>query len=389
MRLTINKCLFFVVFILLFCTTTKQVRTIIESEKSMLNDSLFPEIITTKIPIVAILPTGSKYGMVAITASGSIYSFKSITEEPCFEKVDKVGFDEPCKNYESNPDLPYICGTGTRDYQIVDLENHKVFKDIISSNGNERFFLTYLLKSNEPVLLFTLDHIGWNDSDSYEVTYRYDFEKKKAIKFTDQYYGSLILQVEEKMILRGEMKPGSQPYLWDVMKFDFKEKIRNDLTDTLMKLNLYTFKQCYNKPKRMLICFSRDTSSAIFTIAWDSLYKDVSSIPWTFQEPGEIISGKDLCFDQTGTWLRNTASFRSNLDSVCNVFYHISDKYPAHVSIPIFGFKAVEGVPGTFLETPEWGTVYVDLSHGLEGVLMVYKMRDVMERIIARAKEMK
>jgi hypothetical protein len=45
--------------------------------------------------------------------------------------------------------------------------------------------------------------------------------------------------------------------------------------------------------------------------------------------------------------------------------------------------------PGGFLETSEGGTVYVDLSHGLEGVLKVYKMRDVMDRIIERAKEMK
>jgi hypothetical protein len=355
----------------------------------MQNNDLFPEIIVTKIPIVTIHHTGSKYGTVAVSASGNLYSFRSITQEPYFERIKQVGFEEPCKKYESHPDLPYICGTGVRDYQIVDLNQESIFKSIVSCNGNEEFFLHYVFKGVKPIILLLLEHVGWNENDSYEETYLFDFEKKSPVKILDNYYGSQFFQLDENLLLRGEMQRGSLPYIWQTMNSDFNKKMSNDLTDTLNHINIQTFKQSYNKKGRMMICYTRDSSYTNCTISWDSAYKKVNVVPWTFQEPKEIISGKDFCFSPDGTWLRNTSCYRSNLDTDFNVFYHISDKYPASVSIPIFGIESVVGVPGAFLDTPEWGTVFVDLSRGLEGILMVYKMRDVMAKIVERAVEMR
>jgi hypothetical protein len=361
----------------------------IKSEHPMISNGVFPEVISTGIPIVAILATGSEYKTIAISSSGNIYSINSLFKEPYITQIKKIYFKEPCKEFFSNPSLPIICGTGIRDFQIIDLNNHTLESGIVSCNGNEEFFFSYLFKTTKPIFLMTLEHTGWNDSDSYEETYLYDFNQKKVEKIDDEYFASMWIQLDEKTLLREEMQRENKPSSWKILNEDLEGKESNKLTDTLYKYSPDVFKNSYNFQKKLIIFSTDDSIFANCTISWDSLYKDISVVPWTFQEPKEIISGKDYCFSPDGTWLRNTACYRSDLETDYNVFYHISDAYPASVSIPIFGIESVVGVQGAFLDTPEWGTVYVDLSRGLDGILMVYKMRDVLAKIVERAKEMR
>jgi hypothetical protein len=371
------------------CALTQSTTISIKSEHPMTPNGVFPEVISTGIPIVAVLPTGSDYKTIAISTSGNIYSINSLLKEPYITQIKKINFKEPCKEYISNPGLPIIYGTGIRDYQIIDLNNHTIESGIVSFNGNEEFFWSYLFKTNKPILLMTLEHTGWNDSDSYEETYLYDFNQKKVEKIVDGYFASMWIQLDEKTFLREEMQRGNKPSVWQIFYDNLNNKINNKLTDTLNKLYPHVFKNSYNYQKKLLIFKTADSNQTKYTISWDSLYKDISVVPWTFQKPKEIILGKDFLFSQDGNWLRNTACKESDLETDYNVFYHISDAYPASVSIPIFGIESVVGIQGAFLDTPEWGTVYVDLSRGLDGILMVYKMRDVMAKIVERAKEMR
>jgi hypothetical protein len=371
------------------CALTQSNTISIKSERPMISNGVFPEVVSTGIPITAILPTGSDYKTIAISAAGNIYSLNSLFKEPFITQIKKIHFNEPCKEYISNPGLPIICGTGIRDFQIIDLNKYTLESDIVSCNGNEEFFFSYLFKTTKPIFLMTLEHTGWNDSDTYEETYLYDFNQKKVEKIVDEYFASMWIQLDEKTFLRENMQRENKPSSWKILHEDLKEKTSNKLTDTLNKYSPDVFKNSYNYQKKLMIFSTDDSIFANCTISWDSLYKDILVVPWTFQEPKEIISGKDYCFSPDGTWLRNTSCYRSNLDTDFNVFYHISDKYPASVSIPIFGIESTVGVPGTFLDTPEWGTVFVDLSRGLDGILMVYKMRDVMAKIVERAAEMR
>jgi hypothetical protein len=373
----------------LFCTTTKNQVQIPHSERNMSTNQIFPEIVSVNLPIVTIQFTGSQYGVVAITKSGEIYALKSLTTEPFFKKVKSIEFKEPCECYFSSPKFPYICGTGIRDYQILDLNQNTVSTQLISCDGNEKIFISYLFGSRIPMLFLTVEHVGWGQADSYEDTYLYDFNQKNQNKVLSGYYSSALFQLSDTLFLRLEIQRNHLPQKWQIFESSIQTTSTNDLSDTLNKLGFGPYISSVNSSKNMLICEENKEPFRLFSISWDSHFKNVKVVPWTFQQPKQYIPGKDYCFSQDGNWLRNTAAERSNLHSIYNVFYYLSDKYPGNVSIPIFGLEAIEFIPGAFLDTPEWGTVYVDISRGLDGILMVYKMRDVMAKIVERAKEMR
>ena len=69
-------------------------------------------------------------------------------------------------------------------------------------------------------------------------------------------------------------------------------------------------------------------------------------------------------------------------------FFAINDSFPQSLSVPVYGGLSSMNGGGCFLETADWGTVYIDLSPDKPGYLIVYKMRDVMAKVVEKMRKL-
>jgi hypothetical protein len=194
--------------------------------------------------------------------------------------------------------------------------------------------------------------------------------------------------------------------VYDTFFYDWKtgEITRNDLTEFLNQNNSYVFDNCIHLDRRYLFVMVKESDNDILPnkllkIDWDEDYSNiqVTDMSYLFREIYEIhkkkyaINDLDIIISLDGSWVTTTITDFSeyNPDDFNNrfittrVFFHMDNKYPNGISIPIFSDgNEHNNDDGAFVKHPEYGMCYAQEWHN-EGMnyLRLYKMEDVLTAI--------
>jgi hypothetical protein len=191
---------------------------------------------------------------------------------------------------------------------------------------------------------------------------------------------------------------------YDNFFYDWKkgEITRNDLTEFLNQNNSYVFDNCVHLGRRYLFIKVEEDedNDKLLKIDWDEEYSnirvtDMSSLFQEIYKKSYSISALDLIISSDGSWVTTTITDFSeyNSDDINNrfittrVFFHVDNKYPNGISIPIFsdGDERSENTnhdEGAFVRHPAYGMCYAQEWHSEEKIyLRLYKMDDVLTAI--------
>ena len=67
------------------------------------------------------------------------------------------------------------------------------------------------------------------------------------------------------------------------------------------------------------------------------------------------------------------------------IIYHVNDKYPQGLSLPVMCGFSSEGSPGAFMQHEEWGPCYVEQDMEYDDKLFVYKLNEGLELLARQA----
>ncbi|MBN1292666.1 MAG: hypothetical protein JXB48_12570 [Candidatus Latescibacteria bacterium] len=296
-------------------------------------------------------------------------------------------FSYPCKKYYSLRDGSLIWGFGLRDFYIADLVNGTVKEELASHNGNERIVQMDVLDRDKPTLYVEITKTNWGEYIQRELVY--DPVDKKSIDTINDYKGELFLLPNGNILF--EKFNGSLPATWKIGK-GFKTGLKDNLlTDKLNDAKVYVWSISYSYQNNLMIGFNTINDKDIYyVIKWDDNFEDVSIEPFSFQRDPDRYLWDHFEISQDGKWAKTVSKLKKSDQRTDDItFYAVNDSFPQSLSPPVYGGRSTRDGGGCFLETDDWGTVYVDISPEAPGYLAVYKMSDVMNKVVEKMRNLK
>ena len=353
----------------------------------VMNDIL-PEVITCKIPVIATFNSEKEDELYAISISGAIYETSLNQSKLNSTCIDSVRFSAPCKNYFKSASGTFLYGYGMRDFHVVDIKR-KIEKNIlVSFHGNESILEVTILNEEKQTFLITVYSQGWTHEDSFCCFVTYDFEANKIVNKSQNCYGGIYHYVSDQKMFFQQWAYAAPPrwFLTD------NTMLKLDSNDLSKELTNYMVETLYNnisfEIKKMIGFFrDKDEKEILSIVQWNDGFKDPKITPFTFQKPKDRYIWTNFQFSLDGKWVKGTSQGKGDNTS-CILFYHSDNKYPGGLSLAIHGSESTQDVNGSFITTKEYGTVYLDISRGMEGLIYMYRMNDVLWQITRRAKEM-
>jgi hypothetical protein len=386
----VNK-LSLILFLLIFtCTEGRRLKKIIEGVNKMDSD-IFPEVVSIKIPALGIYNDREPGRFIIVSMGGSIYRGHFENGEIKTTEIESVRFEAPCKQLFFDAQRQIIYGYGVRDFHAIDLSTKQYRKTIVSFKGNDKILFAALLREEPDIhFLIQTSYTGWTDKDSYDIYTIYDFNKDTAISKSDKFFGGGMLYPIRPNYLLFQKWNNSNPTEWYFTDNTLTKKETNDFTKALSAKDIGTWDNDVNLAHQILIGTVRTTGD-YFIIRWSPDYSDFSFNPFTFHKPKDRSIQEHFEISPDGNWVKGiskSTDYDIRDDKV--IFYHANEKYPSGLSIAVHGWESYlsQYYPGAFVETKEWGMVYIDIFKGMDGVLFVYKMNDVLTQIAQQAKEM-
>ena len=372
------------------CTEGRRLKKILEGVNMLCGD-IFPEVNSVKIPVLGIYNDREPGTFIIVSMGGTIYRGNFENSEIKTTPVDSVRIESPCKQMFFDTERQIIYGYGVRDFHALDLNTKQYRKTIVSYKGNDKILFAGLLKE-EPGIRFLIQtaYTGWTDKDSYEIYTIYDFEKDSIVFKSDKFFGGGILYPINKNYLLFQKWNDSDPTEWYFTDNSLEQKTANEFTKALSNKNIGAWDNCVSIDQRIIVGRFRETGQLII-IRWKPDYSDYSILPFTFHNPEGRSIQEYFEISPDGNWVKGISkskNFDIRDDKV--VFYHADPKYPSGLSLAVHGGESYlsQYYPGAFIKTKQWGMVYVDIFKGMDGVLFVYKMNDVLGQIVKRAAEM-
>lgn len=396
MRINLSQVILLLAIIILQCTCSISRKHYINNllkDPTIMNGDISPIILNGEIPVTSILNVASPTNYVLIDLAGQIHTFKIADNKIVTQKNGNCALNRPCNEYFSSCSSHFVWGFGVRDFHVVDLNSHQSKSIVVSHDGNEKIVSANLFSNS---LFFIQNyHTGWSLKESYIEVSHFDFDSNK-ITFSLKCNGGVFFPINNSDAIWEGFGDTTEPSTWELTDFKLQNPLKNSFTDTLTKLDIYVGDDSWNPLSRIMVgrdrkAFNRDFYT--YSISWDSSFKDISISPLTYQIPKDKCFSDYFQFSLDGKWARVTASQAPTIDEdnsnqKFNVFYNIDEKYPQKISLPVFGGKTSENSKGAFIDTPEYGTVYLDISDGLNGIIYMYKMSDVLTQIVKKSAEM-
>lgn len=380
----------FLILLLVNCTEGHRLKKILKGV-NMTNSDILPEVISLKIPILGIYNDREPGTFIIVSMGGSIYRGHFENGGIKSTIIDSVRIEEPCKQLTFDATRQILYGYGVRDFHAIDLTTKQYRKSIVSYKGNDKIRFTTLLK-DIPAIQFIIrtSYTGWTDDDSYDIYSIYDFEKDTIVFTSDKFFGGGKLYPIKPNHLLFQKWNNSNPTEWYFTDNTLAKKESNEFFKALSAKDIGTWDNDVNLAQRILIGTVRIGGQLIIA-RWKPDYSDFSILPFTFHKTKDRSIQEYFEISPSGNWIKGISKSQ-NLDIRDDkvVFYHANSKYPSGLSLAVHGWESylLQYYPGAFIETKEWGTVYVDIFKGMDGVLFVYKMNDVLAQIAKRAKEM-
>lgn len=380
-----------ILFLLLFnCTEGRRVKKIIEGVNKM-NSAIFPEVLSIKIPILGIYNDREPGTFIIVSMGGSIYRGHFENGEINTTEIVDVRFEDPCKQLFFDAQRQIIYGYGVRDFHAIDLNTKQYRKTIVSFKGNNKILFATLLKE-EPEIRFLVQtsYTGWTPEQSYKIYSIYDFLLDSITNSSDKFYsGGMLYPVSINKLFYQKWN-GNNPTEWFFTDNTLTLKVTNKFTEAISAKDIVAMEYGVNIEKKLIAGSFRETGHP-FIIRWEPDFSEYNINPFTFHEPKDRSIQPYFEISPDGNWIKGISKSR-DYDIIDDkvVFYHADKKYPSGLSLAVHGWESYlqQYYPGAFVETKEWGMVYIDIFKGMDGVLFVYKMNDVLMQIAKRAAEM-
>ena len=371
------------------CTEGRRLKKILDGV-NMLTGDIFPEVVSVKIPVLGIYNDRKPSTFIIVSMGGTIYRGHIENGEIKTTLVDSVRIESPCKQLLFDAERQILYGYGVRDFHAIDLNTKQYRKIVVSYKGNDKILFAILLKEPNIQFLIETAYTGWTREQSYSVYTIYDFKNDTILHSSDKLCsGGKLYPIGENNLLYQKWN-GQNPNEWYFTDYSLLKKMSNNLTDALSNKDISAMEYCVNLEKQIIVGKFRKTGHP-FIIQWKPDYSDYSIKPFTFHEPKGRSIQNYFEISPDGNWVKGISKSRNfDIRDDKVVFYHADPKYPSGLSLAVHGGESYlsQYYPGAFIETKQWGMVYVDIFKGMDGVLFVYKMNDVLAQIVKRAAEM-
>jgi hypothetical protein len=252
-----------------------------------------------------------------------------------------------------------------------------------------------LLDAGEGLIAFNYRAMENYDYSRHYIIYNYKNDTK-IYETDDASDVVMMLPISSDMVIsKTYTRIQNQTFVeFYIYNWKTREKTANDLTRKLTALNLRALQLGPDygilRDKRFLVTQTVEDERVI-KISWDENYGDILVTPLDYIKPeGKWIL--DLTFSSNGEWATTIAGSYKGLygeDLEKRLFYHIDDRYPGGISLPVFADSFEQSTwrgYGAFVEHPVYGWCYAQEYHKKnnnedELYLRLYKMDDVLNEI--------
>ena len=280
-------------------------------------------------------------------------------------------------------------------FYIADTANKKTkeYMPIWGSRLDEH--IPTILDPENQIILFDYSPLGdYSRQPCFNIIYdmKNDMELYKSPDGGESL--SMYLPITQEIVLAVEyLTKDRQQKEYYFYNWKTKEIIRNDLTRLFTDYgsagSLDKYRNINLKDRYMF--YKEYPGYKTIKISWDENYNNIKSIPMDYLIP----KGKhfdDIVFSPDYKWAKTLVGWYDGLnnDSLYkSIFFHLDDRYPNGISIPIFTEdydKSSSSGRGTFVEHPVHGMCYAEDIWSKETgkskqYLRLYKMSDVLEEI--------
>jgi hypothetical protein len=291
------------------------------------------------------------------------------------------------RNFLAWPDAGLIIGQTGKMFHIADTTtgttkstipfmswNHFELDPVLLDSAEGIVYLSYYSENNHTIKYFLYNY------KSDQVIFEND--DKDKIYFSMEYP----LNNTTTMCLSSYNESGGREF--DFFLYDWKKQeiIRNEFTDAVRKLDLYSISitngNNINMKKRIIFASVRPSPQKL-KISWNEDYSDTSVIPINYLIPNRYWFC-DFRFSEDGQWGESMIGGFHGLYGEYlykRAFFHLDDRYPNGISIPVYADDYMEFATdyGSFVEHPVYGTCFAE-EWRIDGqlYLKLHKMSDAM-----------
>ena len=125
--------------------------------------------------------------------------------------------------------------------------------------------------------------------------------------------------------------------------------------------------------------------ATFFTVRWSEDFEEVKAEPIILQRPKGLLDSS-FFFSRDGNWGKtHWIDPPGPLEVPRLLLYHIDDKYPQGLSMPIICGYSGDESPGAFMQHETWGPCYVEQDNKYPDKLFVYKLNEGLELLAKQA----
>jgi len=175
---------------------------------------------------------------------------------------------------------------------------------------------------------------------------------------------------------------------WHICNLEFGNVRHNKLTDELTKKKITIWGQStpVSPKKRIMIgCLDVEDKTIYYSVRWNQDMSEVKIESLLLQKPKNGFLEERWLFSDDGCWLTANFSVLEPEEAFTRVFFHIDDKYPQGVSLPVFGEATENSMfdAGCFVNHLDLGPLYLDKSPESDKTVNVYRLNDIY-KILAK-----
>lgn len=352
----------------------------------MVGVDIFAQLIWTGSSIGQCLQVFDSKTIAVVSGMGTV-NVGNIRNAEFTLKDYSVQFSYPCKKYYSIQNASLLWGFGLRDFYIADLKNGSIKEDLVSHNGNERIIQIDMLDRDQPTVYIDIAKSNWGNNIHRGLIY--DLSIQKTIDTIKDFQGEIFSLQNGKLLIE-KFNDDMEPATWKISDSLNGAQSENSLTKKLNELGVFVWSTSYSYANNSMIGFNdlRD-DMVFFSIFWDDNFEDVSIEPFSFQRDPDRYLWDHFEISPDGKWAKTVSKLKKTDQRTDDItFFVVNDSFPQSLSPPVYGGRSTRDGGGCFVETDDWGTVYVDISPEAPGYLVVYKMSDVMNKVVEKMRNM-
>jgi len=295
------------------------------------------------------------------------------------------------------PEYGLLISKSARRFHVADITTKKTKSFVPYLTGKHLEYYPMLIDGNEGLLLFPYIGIGYgieSPSDTnFFVMYNYktDTISEKLGETNEDRILVYPLDSENLIGFKNRYPLPREVYIYN---WRTGEQTENELTRTLTRLDVnFTFEPRVNISLKKRFMFielnSRGERSKWAKITWEEGYKEVKVIPIDYLTPvGRWLNDFFLSPDEQWATLF-IGGYREISDELLEkrVFFHLDDRYPNGISMPVFadGYYEYHWEQGAFVKHPVYGMCFAEkvTKGGIieTDYLRLHKMSDVLAEI--------